>query len=83
MLCILWTTCKEVGIVLSLYWYNGFLMQLLRLGQRIDLFDEMYRRHVVGVVRDVESVGGQDEVEVVEEPFWEYLYKVNGKPGEK
>ena len=62
---------------------NGYLMQLLRSGQRTDLFDKMYRRHVLGVVRDVESVGRQDEVEIVEEPFWDYLYKLNGKPGEK
>ena len=62
---------------------NGYLMQLLRSGQHTDLFDKMYRRHVLGVVRDVESVGGQDEVEVVEELFWDYLYKLNGKPREK
>ena len=62
---------------------NGYLLQLLRSGQRTDLFGEMYRRHVLGVVREVEGVGGQDEVEVVEEPYWDYLYRVNGKPGEK
>ena len=62
---------------------DGYLMRLLRSGQSTSLFDEMYRRHVLGVVRDVDSVGRQEDIEVVEEPFWDYLFKLNGKPGEK
>ena len=62
---------------------DGYLMSLLRTGQSISLFDEMYRRHVLDVVRDEGSVGRQEDIEVVEEPFWDYLYKWNGKPGEK
>ena len=80
-----------VGVLGPLYHVNyqdcvtldGYLMSLLRTGQSTSLFDEMYRRHVLGVVRDVDNNGGQEDIEVVEELFWDYLYQLNGKPGEK